>query len=245
MSLIGYRLRGGDHLAGCEDEDASRGFHLLLVSLLGWVCAEEFLLIPLFAVRKTAVAVLVLIIGTAGLSALSLLRRRQKRPAAILFLSVLWCVLMVFFAFSGGVHGPGSMTALVVILEAAWLLGRTATFAFAGATLLSTLISALLDYNGHPAPVYFPGAPLALWTLEVLAVVQAVSPILSLLESRKKQVLALRDSEERFRSLSDASFEGIMIHHEGTILDANLAFLRLFGYAEPGRRLSASMPSKF
>lgn len=43
----------------------------------------------------------------------------------------------------------------------------------------------------------------------------------------------LRESEERFRSLSNASFEGIMIHDQGVILDANRAFARLFGYEQP------------
>lgn len=50
---------------------------------------------------------------------------------------------------------------------------------------------------------------------------------------RKRAEEALRESEERFRSLSDSSLEGIMIHDRGEILDANLAFARLFGYGLP------------
>ncbi len=44
---------------------------------------------------------------------------------------------------------------------------------------------------------------------------------------------AVRESEERFRSLSNASLEGIMIHDQGIILDVNMAFVRLFGYDQP------------
>lgn len=40
----------------------------------------------------------------------------------------------------------------------------------------------------------------------------------------------LRDSEERFRALSDAAFEGIIISREGVILDVNRAALDLTGY---------------
>lgn len=47
---------------------------------------------------------------------------------------------------------------------------------------------------------------------------------------RKHAEEELLQSNERFKSLSDASLEGIMIHEQGTILDANLAFLKLFGY---------------
>jgi PAS domain S-box-containing protein len=41
---------------------------------------------------------------------------------------------------------------------------------------------------------------------------------------------ALRESEERLRTLSDATFEGIAIHHRGMILEANQAFAAMFGY---------------
>lgn len=42
---------------------------------------------------------------------------------------------------------------------------------------------------------------------------------------------ALRESEERYRTLSDAALEeGIAIHEKGMILEANKAFARIFGY---------------
>jgi PAS domain S-box-containing protein len=47
---------------------------------------------------------------------------------------------------------------------------------------------------------------------------------------RKRAEEALRESEERFRKLSDATFEGIAIHRKGTILDANQALATMFGY---------------
>ncbi len=47
---------------------------------------------------------------------------------------------------------------------------------------------------------------------------------------RKRIEEALRESEERFRSLSEVSFEGIAIHEDGIIIDANNAFAALAGY---------------
>ena len=41
---------------------------------------------------------------------------------------------------------------------------------------------------------------------------------------------ALRQDEERFRKLCEASIEGIVIHDRGEILDANPAFANMFGY---------------
>lgn len=42
--------------------------------------------------------------------------------------------------------------------------------------------------------------------------------------------IALKESEERFRTLSDLTFEGIIIHDNGIILDCNLSFERQIGY---------------
>ena len=48
---------------------------------------------------------------------------------------------------------------------------------------------------------------------------------------RKIAELALRESEERFRQLSQATFEAIFIHHEGKILETNKAGQLMFGYS--------------
>jgi PAS domain S-box-containing protein len=41
---------------------------------------------------------------------------------------------------------------------------------------------------------------------------------------------ALRESEDRYRHLSEVTFEGIVFHDEGKILDANPQFFNMFGY---------------
>ncbi len=42
---------------------------------------------------------------------------------------------------------------------------------------------------------------------------------------------ALRESEIRYRKLSDATTEAIVIHRDGILLDVNRAFVRMFGYS--------------
>ena len=70
----------------------------------------------------------------------------------------------------------------------------------------------IVDENGKP--------------LHMLGVTQDIT-------ERKETEERLRESEERFRSLSDASFEGIMIHDQGVIQDANQVFAHLLGYEKP------------
>jgi len=50
------------------------------------------------------------------------------------------------------------------------------------------------------------------------------------ISERKKQEEALSESEDRFRSLSESAFEGLLIHDSGVILDANDRLAEMFGY---------------
>jgi PAS domain S-box-containing protein len=57
---------------------------------------------------------------------------------------------------------------------------------------------------------------------------------------RKRAEQALREGEERFRMLSEASFEGIWIHDQGKILDLNRTMAAMFGY-EPAELIGRNV----
>jgi PAS domain S-box-containing protein len=57
---------------------------------------------------------------------------------------------------------------------------------------------------------------------------------------RKRAQEALQESEERFRMLSEASFEGIWIHEQGKILDLNRSMAAMFGY-EPSALIGSNL----
>ncbi|MBI9039240.1 MAG: PAS domain S-box protein [Bacteroidales bacterium] len=48
---------------------------------------------------------------------------------------------------------------------------------------------------------------------------------------KKKAEESLKESEERFKQLSNLTFEGILIHDNGVIVDVNQSLLDLFGYS--------------
>jgi two-component system cell cycle sensor histidine kinase/response regulator CckA len=50
------------------------------------------------------------------------------------------------------------------------------------------------------------------------------------ISQRKLAEETLRESEERFRQLSEAATEGIAIHEDGRILEANQALAAMYGY---------------
>lgn len=51
-----------------------------------------------------------------------------------------------------------------------------------------------------------------------------------MVDDRKRTDKALRESEERFRNLSHATFEGIVLHDNGCIIEANEQYYKMFGY---------------
>ncbi len=61
-------------------------------------------------------------------------------------------------------------------------------------------------------------------------VVSYLEGILEDITERKRIEQRLNESEERYRRLSDATVEGIVIHDKGILLDANEVFAKMFGY---------------
>jgi len=50
------------------------------------------------------------------------------------------------------------------------------------------------------------------------------------ISERREALQALRESEERFSRLSEATFEGIVVSRDGKIIDSNIQFERMLGY---------------
>jgi PAS domain S-box-containing protein len=226
-----FKFSGANRLNGYDDEPDARAFHILLIVFLVWIGIMEFLVVPLFVVRKVATMSLLLVVGGAAMAALVLLRLGFKRAAAAEFLCVTWCAAGVTSLLSGGRNNYVAW-AVVVILAAGWLISRSVALGFAAATILVSFIGALLQHVTHPLPVYFPGAPMVRWAGEVGIVLLAVGPLLAFLEALRRQASSIRESEERFRSLFE---QAPIVYHEidqrGVICRVNRASCVLLGYA--------------
>ena len=113
--------------------------------------------------------------------------------------------------------GSGSL-----MLSLPWLLGSIFAMLLSWSlTVLTLPVSATTD-------VVHYGFALFAASLLSLVIYTVRSRIMSRLEGT---VISLQESEERFERLADASFEGIIVHESGTILDANARVGEMFGYA--------------
>jgi PAS domain S-box-containing protein len=68
------------------------------------------------------------------------------------------------------------------------------------------------------------------WDLAEIDALTTAAAMLGATLARRRTDEELRESEERFRQLSEVAVEGIVIHDHGLILDANASFARMFGY---------------
>jgi PAS domain S-box-containing protein len=217
-------MRGGHRLDGFDGEGRARSFHLLLACFAIWLLVNVTVVVPLFAANKPMGVVLCVFMLASTFGALRRLRRAYFRGACLLYLWSLWCVMEVFGALSRGVSSPLHGLIFLLVVNAAWLLGREFSFAMAAASLLVALVEALLQTLGPGLPVSMPGNPIAVWFVYLASLPLTLIPIASTLE-------ALRANDERYRALFDRSLDCVfLVDFAGHFLDANQATLDLLGY---------------
>ncbi len=84
-------------------------------------------------------------------------------------------------------------------------------------TQITTTFGRKAWFSCRFAPFHYEGEP------HLLLMVNDIT-------ERKRSEEALRESEARFRRLSDATFEAVAIHKRGVLLNANDQYFKLFGY---------------
>ena len=97
-----------------------------------------------------------------------------------------------------------------------WILKRQLSPVFATIKKLTSMADA--EHPPQPLPITTQD--------EIGALIGSFNHLLETLEKRGE---ALKESEERFHKLADSTWEGIVIHREGIIMDANESFLKMSG----------------
>ena len=156
----------------------------------------------------------------------------KKNVEAVLL--VLAIVIYEWFLFYLG-HG-------IMSINRAWaiplLLWAGLRFGLRGATAVSLFLSLSAAFFTTQFAIGLNGAQIA--TGEYIFPMQAALAMTSLVAlipaivvgERDRTLTQLRESEERFKNLAAAAFEGICISENGRILDVNNQFLTMFGYGQ-------------
>ena len=148
---------------------------------------------------------------------------------AALLLSVLIGLTGHLLVANAGVMGPYKFQLLLPLLWAGLRFGPRGA---AAANLLAALLLSffITQFSTGLTPEQISSGEYVFILQTFLAVVALGGLIPAIvLEERDRTTAELRESEERFRNLTAAAFEGIGISQNGRIVDVNDELLRMFG----------------
>ena len=218
------------------DESVTHQALLLHVFLWSMVFAPVPYLLYVFAVepaelRRGLTAVLIEVALAVGL--LWVMRRGRVRWAARVEVGGLWLFMAGLALTRAGLHSQMyQMGFCMVVVVAGMLLGFRAALAIALLSALFGLAMLRTELNGW-IQVRPPVSSAGVWMLSL-----CIFPLIAVAQylaqrALGRALLLVHDSDVRSRTLSEATFEGLMIHDQGVILEANQRFADLFGYASP------------
>ena len=156
--------------------------------------------------------------------------RPEKLLEAALLLAGLCALTWYVFYWGNGILSPKKTWLIPFLL---WAGVRFGTRGAAAANLFLALLFAF--FNSHlqaartPADLVPGDYVLVFQTFLTVSAMVGLIPAIVLSE-RDRTLANLHESEERFRHLTQAAFEGICISENGRILDVNDTFLAMFGY---------------
>jgi PAS domain S-box-containing protein len=158
------------------------------------------------------------------------LKQKKRVPEAIL-LSLVFVTLVWYLLFmERGVMSPNKGQIVLPLLWAGLRFGLRAVTAI---NLLLALILAYFTTRFHagltPEQIASGEYVFVLQFSLVMAALLGLIPAI-ILRERERAIGELRESEERFRNLTQAAFEGISISEKGRILDANDQLVKMLGY---------------
>ncbi len=160
-------------------------------------------------------------------SLLLLLRSGRVRLASILQVSALFAFMTGTATTLGGVESPGYQLgyALTIVIAGILIGIRGAAAVTAAAVVSGFFMQARGAVDPGSASLHASIWIVSAVTFPVIAVVQFLAS-----RTARAALERARDGEQKFRLLADASFEGIIVHDQGVIVEANQRFAELFGF---------------
>ena len=212
--------------------DRKRTQEAFLLHVILWSLTVMLVLFLLFTELRVPVlarrALLQTVAGvTINLGLMVLLRKGSVRLASILQVATIFTFMTVIAATRSGVESPAYTLGYALTLVLAGVL-----IGFGGAVLVSIaslFCGFVLQSRGLMDAAHVTQRT-SIWISSC-----AMFPVLTVLQYLASRTV--RDalerastSEQKFRLLAEASFEGIIVHDRGVIVEANQRFADLFGF---------------
>ncbi len=175
-------------------------------------------------------------------SLLFLLRSGRVRLASIIQVGALFAFMTGTAMTFGGVENPAyQLGYALTIVIAGVLIG----IGGAAAVTALAIVSGFVMQSRSAADPLSESARASIWI--VSAVIFPVIAVVQFLASRtvRDALDRARSSEQKFRLLAEASFEGIIVHDRGVIVEANQRLADLFGFERADELVGASAKRLF
>ncbi|MEJ0089973.1 MAG: PAS domain S-box protein [Limisphaerales bacterium] len=168
-------------------------------------------------------------------------RRVEAVLLSLVFIGFLWHLLFM----ERGIMSPNKGQIILPLLWAGLRFGLRAVTALNLALALVMAFFTTQFHQGLTAEQVASGEFIFVLQFSlVMAALLGLIPAI-ILREREHAIGELRESEERFRYLTQASFEGVCISDGGRVLDANDQCIKMFGYERDeviGRKIADFVP---
>jgi PAS domain S-box-containing protein len=157
-------------------------------------------------------------------------------PVTYALLIILWCLILLYiyreYHSLGDIQGPTRILIGILAIDAARTLFESVYFGSWYSARVGFLPHWLFELLVQPQYVFIPKAINVISAALILAILlrRWLPELGRVAKKQTKQIASLKESELRFRQLSEAAFEGISISTKGVVNDANPAFAKIFGY---------------
>ena len=184
------------------------------------------------------------VVDTTCLVLLGLTRRRQMRLVSGLVVVILWGVVMALASTAGGIHAPSIYGYPLIVFIAGLLLGARISIITAVGCSLTGWGLVYAEWTGVLPPSAVQHNEFSLWlslslSLAIIvglqylatdAIKRSLQRARQELVERQKIEAALRESEERFRTLIEKAPVAIAISRELKFEYVNPKFLEMYGF---------------
>lgn len=242
------------------DEERARLVRILFYTSLVTLLVSVILHVLIFNAPSNPIATIIgsFIRIASGMAIIVMLRRGAYDASVTLFLAALWLSFAISMTVNGGVYSFGYRTGFLILIVIASLLTtiRTAYIVTALSVLYGLYLAEYfpsteflsLEYYRNPYRVWLISA--CLFVITIVFLRYALSTIRESLstakETRNKQdrtERSYRQSEESYHEVFNATSDAFFIFEvsSGTMVDANDAGVRMYGYASKEELLSTSI----
>jgi PAS domain S-box-containing protein len=233
-----------------EDSEKTRRSHILYNLIIGTlviVVIENVLICIALPDNIKRWMITAFVLSFVGLFLLFLNRNGYTRSASILFVVLCIFLLLTLAWTAGGIKAPAMQIIPVVVLMAGLVLGWKEGLITGVFVILCGLALVILETRGILPANKVVQTPFSLWVVTLICVTllallqyfavenlnKALKITQSELDIRRKAEEALRESEERFRDLSNLLPQAVFeTNLNGTLTYINQVAFLLLGYSE-------------